>query len=61
MGPKYNEKDSSKDTDTTEKDAERTWHNARTDDQRSDNPTVDYGSRQDTYVDINGNIVDEDD
>ena len=48
MGP-YEEDDAAEDTDASLAETNAAWHDARTDDQRSDSPTVDYGDREPTY------------
>ncbi len=47
-GP-YDEDDAANDTDSSRDSVDEAWHDARTDDQTSDSPSVDYGDRNPTY------------
>lgn len=58
MGP-YDEDDAARDTNSSRSDVDGAWHNARSDDQNSDDPSVDYGDRDATYADAAGNEWDD--
>ena len=53
MGKKrgYTSEDAWRDTDETRDATKATWHQARTDDQRSNKPSADYGDRKATDAD----------
>jgi len=58
VGP-YDEEKAAEDTDSSAAETRAAWHDARTDDQLSDDSTIDYGDREPTYSEYDSSWEDE--